>query len=209
MASRRPDGLMRERMLDEIRRRLFSGHWPPGTVLQEQALATELQVSKTPVREALQTLSVQNLLQPVPRVGYVVSSIELEDLSELFELRVVLEGEAVAALASQGKVSVGAKAAEASVAEQEAAFHRYPAGKPRLRRMIESLVEESTRAMHHCGFSDTVLEALVVDHDAIVQAIGARDIVLTRSLMTVHLTRLRESLMAKLRQKLRDQNLLA
>lgn len=204
---------MRQQTLAEIRRRLIHGHWPPDTVLQEQTLADELQVSKTPVREALQTLSVQNLVKPVPRLGYVVSAIDLNDLVEVFEFRILLEGEMVATLASRGTVLAEAGDTSAdTIQEHELVFHQNIGrlgGGPRMRHTLDNLVEESSRAMHYYRFSDQVLGELVGDHRAILGAIETRDVVLARSLITIHLTRIRESLMANLRQRLRDQNLLA
>lgn len=211
--SRSREGLMRQQTLAEIRRRLIHGQWPPHTVLQEQALADELHVSKTPVREALQTLSVQNLVKPVPRLGYVVSGIDLDDLVEVFEFRILLEGEMVGTLASRGTLPAAPGDSSAgTIQEHEINFHQGIArlgGGHRMRHALENLVEESTRAMHYYRFSDQVLRELTGDHRAILDAIGVRDVVLARSLVTIHLTRIRESLMASLRQKLRDQNLLA
>jgi DNA-binding GntR family transcriptional regulator len=208
------EGLARRRAFDELRRRLIEGQWPPATVLQEQDLADELELSKTPVREALQTLSVRHLVRPVPRLGYVVSSIELEDLAEVFGFRALLESELVATAASRGAVlkPAAAESAEGAMWQVEWNFHSQLAqagGGPRIRRTVEELLDEASRAMHYLSFPPEILRALVDDHQALLEAIAARDVVLARALVTIHLTRMRESLMASLRQKLRDQNLLA
>ncbi len=212
-ASRTRDGLMRQQTLAEIRRRLIRGQWPPNTVLQEQPLADELQVSKTPVREALQTLSVQNLLKPEPRVGYRVSDIALDDLAEVFEFRILLEAELVGVAASRG-TGPGADEGEDALApwEKESSFHQNLArlgGGPRMQRSLAELLQESARAMHYYHLQDLVLTEVIHDHEALVEAVRARDVTLARSLMTIHLTRIRESLMASFRQTLRDKNLLA
>jgi DNA-binding GntR family transcriptional regulator len=204
---------MRQQTLAEIRHRLIRGQWPPNTVLQEQPLADELQVSKTPVREALQTLSVQNLLKPEPRVGYRVSDLALEDLAEVFELRILLESEIVGAATSRGSAPTAGENESALAAwEQETSFHEKLArlgGGSRMQRTVAELLQESARGMHYYHLPDRVLVEVLHDHDALVQAICARDVILARSLMTIHLTRIRESLMASLRQTLRDKNLLA
>lgn len=67
----------------------------PGQQIAQTQLAEKYQVGTTPVREALQRLVHEGLVQAVPRSGYVVSHITLSDVRELFELRNVLESAAV------------------------------------------------------------------------------------------------------------------
>jgi len=206
------EGLARRRALEELRRRLIEGQWPPQTVLQEQELADDLQLSKTPVREALQMLAARRLVRPVPRLGYVVADIALDDVAEVFEFRTLIETELAARLAARGML-VEEPLAEAAepVWRGEWRFHRLlaEAAGPRVRRTLEELLDESCRAVHYLRLPEATLAALGDDHQAIAHAITARDTVLAQALMTIHLTRMRESLMATLRQKLRDQNLLA
>ena len=207
------DGLARRQALEELRRCLIEGRWPPATVLQEQELANELHLSKTPVREALQTLSVRHLVRPVPRLGYVVSSLELDDLAEVFGFRTLLECEIAGSLASRGAVVPAASATmEVPLWQVEWNFHSLLAetgARPRIRRALEELLDESSRAVHYLKFPSEIFQALVDDHQAIVDAVAARDVILSRALVTIHLTRMRESLMASLRQKLRNQSVFA
>lgn len=67
----------------------------PGQQIAQGQLAENYQVGTTPIREALQRLAHEGLVQAVPRSGYVVSHITLSDVREMFELRNVLEGAAV------------------------------------------------------------------------------------------------------------------
>jgi DNA-binding GntR family transcriptional regulator len=198
--------------LEELRRRLIEGQWPPQTVLQEQELADDLRLSKTPVREALQMLAARRLVRPVPRLGYVVADIALDDVAEVFEFRTLIETELAARLAARGILMEEplTEATEPSW-QGEWRFHRLlaEAAGPRVRRTLEELLDESCRAVHYLRLPAATLAALGDDHQAIAHAITARDTVLAQALMTIHLTRMRESLMATLRQKLRDQNLLA
>jgi DNA-binding GntR family transcriptional regulator len=69
-----------------------SGKLPPGELLDERKLAERFGVSRTPVREALQKLAVQNLVQIVPRQGVVVSRMSVTQLREMLELLGELEG---------------------------------------------------------------------------------------------------------------------
>ncbi|MGY2491726.1 GntR family transcriptional regulator [Cupriavidus sp. CP313] len=78
-----------------IEAEIESGAMPPGTPLDERSLAERFGVSRTPVREALQQLAVQNLVRIAPRVGVFVSRLSITQLRETLEL--LGELEAVAA----------------------------------------------------------------------------------------------------------------
>jgi DNA-binding GntR family transcriptional regulator len=74
---------------------------PPGSTFTEATLAAELGISKTPVREALVRLAREGLVEPVARSGYIVKPVTLKDVSDLFEVRLLLEGEAAALAATR------------------------------------------------------------------------------------------------------------
>jgi len=85
----RPAGL-RSRVYRSLRGYLVNGQWPPGTKLSENALAEALNVSRTPVREAMSMLANEGLLQPVGR-SYRVPRLDPKDLDDILELRRLLE----------------------------------------------------------------------------------------------------------------------
>ena len=68
----------------------------PGQQIDESALATSLEIGRTPVREALFRLAAEELLQVRPGRGFVVRDITLKDLKDLFEALLILERSAVA-----------------------------------------------------------------------------------------------------------------
>ena len=74
----------------------------PNSDLREQNLAQRFVVSKSPVREALLRLEQERLVSVVPRQGYKVAPISLEDAREMFELRKVLESACAEAAATSG-----------------------------------------------------------------------------------------------------------
>lgn len=76
---------------DELVRRIVSGTFPAGRMLQEEKLSSEFGISRTPVREALQRLSAEGLVEQLPRRGYRVSLPDEEALKELYECRTGLE----------------------------------------------------------------------------------------------------------------------
>ena len=74
-----------------IRERIVNLYYQPGEHLNEAKLAEELQVSRTPIREALIRLSSEKLVIIIPRSGVRVSEINLHDFKVLIEIRLILE----------------------------------------------------------------------------------------------------------------------
>src|SRR5437868_3185775 len=79
--------------LEALRERILRGHYPEGEPLRQDALASELGVSRIPVREALRQLEAEGLVTFAPHRGAVVSSLSIDEITELFELRAEVEGE--------------------------------------------------------------------------------------------------------------------
>lgn len=89
----RPPSL-RDRAYDSLREYLRSGALVGGQPLQEDRLATLLGVSRTPVRDALTRLASEGFLESDGR-GFVVPSLTEEDVEDIYELRLMLEPEAL------------------------------------------------------------------------------------------------------------------
>ncbi|WP_208719831.1 GntR family transcriptional regulator [Amycolatopsis circi] len=85
-----------------IRRQIIDLTLRPGSSFTETSLAQQWQISKTPVREALARLRRDGLVSALPRAGYLVSSITLQDTDDLCGLRSLLAAEAAAAAARNG-----------------------------------------------------------------------------------------------------------
>lgn len=71
---------------------LVTAELDPGVKLSENSIAEDLDMSKTPVREALQRLEADGLVTPIPYVGYVVPHVSFPDTREAFEVREAVEG---------------------------------------------------------------------------------------------------------------------
>ena len=95
-----------------IKHKIVSLELPPGGVINEQSLREELQLGRTPIREALQRLALEDLVHIVPRRGMFVTDISLTDLQQLFELRLTLEGLAVRYATRRGQPGHWQKMAE-------------------------------------------------------------------------------------------------
>ena len=77
--------------VEALRERILRGDYPEGEPLRQDALADELGVSRIPVREALRQLEAEGLVTFNPHRGAVVSSLSLDEIAELFELRAEIE----------------------------------------------------------------------------------------------------------------------
>lgn len=92
---------LRERILDILRDAIVNGEFKPGHPLIETELATQLGVSRAPLREALQILNKEGLLETVPYHGTTVRRLSRTDIEELYSLRVVLETFAIRRVIAQ------------------------------------------------------------------------------------------------------------
>jgi DNA-binding GntR family transcriptional regulator len=75
----------------QIRRRILDVDWPPGFQVLEMDVATELNMSRTPVREAMIRLQREGLLEVIPRHGMRVLPVSPNDMRELYQVLTALE----------------------------------------------------------------------------------------------------------------------
>jgi DNA-binding GntR family transcriptional regulator len=86
---------IRRRIYEHLREELFNGGISPRQHLIEAKIAKELGTSRTPVREAFHSLELEGLIESIPRVGYVVKPISEQEVEEICEIRMAIEGIAV------------------------------------------------------------------------------------------------------------------
>jgi DNA-binding GntR family transcriptional regulator len=86
---------VRERAYRYLKSKVLSGGFDEGQRLTEVQLAKSLGVSRTPVREALQKLESEGLVQPMEKRGFCVSRDSREEMQDLFDIRAALEGYAI------------------------------------------------------------------------------------------------------------------
>ena len=80
---------------DQLKKNIISGEISAGAILNEAELVQNLGVGKTPIREALIMLSHEGLVDAMPRVSYVVTRLTIQDMLEIFALRILLEVDAI------------------------------------------------------------------------------------------------------------------
>ncbi len=83
---------IRKRVYNHVREHILSGDIKPHERLVEAKIAAEIGTSRTPVREALHNLELEGMIESIPRVGYVVKPINIDEVVEICEIRVVVEG---------------------------------------------------------------------------------------------------------------------
>lgn len=76
----------------KIKDMILYGDLKPGEILTVGSLAEHFDVSKTPVRDSLNTLKHEGLIEVLPYKGYMVARVDAKDLLDLFEMRIILEG---------------------------------------------------------------------------------------------------------------------
>ncbi len=77
-----------------LRSDILSGTYPAGASLVETRIAEELDVSRTPVREALRRLELEELVRSTPNKGMVVLGVTPKDIDDIYAIRYLLEGQA-------------------------------------------------------------------------------------------------------------------
>ena len=82
---------LREFAYTSIKEKILTCEFKPGQILNEDALCNTLNISRTPVREAISRLSQENLIEIIPKKGLRVSGIKLSDLNGIYETRLFME----------------------------------------------------------------------------------------------------------------------
>ena len=93
--------LQADKAYDILRERVISAHYPPAVTVSEPELASDLGMSRTPLREALVRLEHDGLIELIPRRGMRVKELSGRDIREISELLACLECEAAERLASR------------------------------------------------------------------------------------------------------------
>jgi DNA-binding GntR family transcriptional regulator len=88
-------GSKKEKAYQAIKQAIISGRLKPTKIYTIRELSERFEVGRTPAREALVILASEGIIDPIPRSGYQVKSISVQDLMEIFHLRSVLEVEGV------------------------------------------------------------------------------------------------------------------
>ena len=88
-------GSLGNRIFELLRERILNNEYKNGQKLNEMMLAKELNISRTPIREALKQLELEGLVESIPNKGVYVRGFSSRDIDDMFEIRMMLEGLAI------------------------------------------------------------------------------------------------------------------
>jgi DNA-binding GntR family transcriptional regulator len=193
--------LIAERAYFELRDRIVTLRLPPGAILREDVLMAELGIGRTPLREAVKRLELENLVDVQPRRGTCVTEVDIAHIVHITEVRADLEGYA-AELATLRLDGDGRTRAEAMIAELESLgrdpdalmhrdeeVHRFiwdAAGNPYLFDTLERFFALSLRIWYLVLDRVPGLGAAVHDQRLLLEAVLARDGARARATMRDH-----------------------
>lgn len=198
-----------------LRERILQGSLAPGDHLGESELAASLAVSRTPVRDALRRLQVEGLVQQEPNRGARVSDWS-EDVAELYELRMLLEGHAARRAATRlqsqqvdrleelcGLMEQAAQDEAGPhvdrIAELNSEFHRIilsAASSSRLSALTSTVVELPLVLRTFQRYARKDLQRSFAHHRELVDGFRARDAAWAESVMRSHISAARAVLVA-------------
>ena len=201
---------LRELVYLELKRRILTGEIDAHTRLMEIDLAEKMNVSRTPIREAIRKLA--NVIEP--RHGAYVSEISIKDLEDVFEVRETLGGLAasIAAVkatdedkaALQKLLRLGELAMENGemdeMVEYDVKLHSYIvecSGNKTLTQMVKQVHELSMRFRYVYYESQSKYMIQPIEHKKIVDAIVAGDAEAARKAASDHITTLRKFVVEK------------
>ncbi len=203
-----PSTALYEQVAERLRARIMAHTLTPGSWLDEQALATEYGISRTPLREAIKVLAAEGLVTMKLRRGAYVTEVSERDLAEVFHLLSLLECDAVAVVAEQATdaqladLAVLHEQLERSMRNADAFFAANERFHTRLleiadnrwrNQMVADLRQVMKLNRHHSLLKEGRLEASLHEHREIMAALQSRDAKKAQKLMRLHMAQGQEA----------------
>ncbi|WP_308115796.1 GntR family transcriptional regulator [Rhodococcus sp. BP-241] len=203
---------------DQLRERIIDGSFAPGEQVHEATVATELAVSRGPVREALQRLSQEGLLVSFRNRGVFVVELGESDVAEIYQARAAIEIGAAFTVLQRGDSGRVADALSRivvemqpaigrgdwrSVAERDLAFHTAlvaATGNSRMGRMYATLAAEARICMANLETAYHRPDALIEEHTLLVDLLRAQDWARLEPALREHMDTAVHDLTASLRE---------
>ncbi len=204
---------LRVRAYETLKKRILSGEMEPGKLYSETRVSGEMEISRTPLRDAIQHLASEGYLDVVPSKGFRIHELTKRDLLETCQIRCALEGFCVVQLAREP----GSQAARAALEELEGmlarqqqvvergqnireftgcdeAFHRAivcSLGNSMFTETFESYRWQMRRQTEVSLEAEGRMAETVAEHRAIVEAIRAGDTLRSYEATLTHLEKAR------------------
>ena len=196
-------GLFKE-VAETLAHMIYSSELAPGQWIDELALCKQMDISRTPLREALKVLASDGLIELIPRKGAFVKTISLEDLSEIFPIMAMLEGYCAQLSAEKATRedlqcllelhgNLEHYAAVGDIARYYEDNSRFHDALKRIARnsWLEQITLDLSRVIHLARHQQLIVKGRlgesIEEHRKIIEAIEAGDGDLARKVMHVHL----------------------
>jgi DNA-binding GntR family transcriptional regulator len=201
---RAPRELLADRAYAELRDRIVTLRISPGAPIDEDQLGGELGIGRTPVREAIKRLALENLVTVFPRRGTFASEINITDLADISDVRTQLEGHAAYRAAQRITVAhraelqllldelSGSRGSDdvAALMELDACVHRFVhrcAGNPYLEETLGRYFNLSLRIWYLVLDRLPHLFTRVHEHEGLLRAIADGDADRAQTIVAEHI----------------------
>lgn len=215
-----PRAALHEQVAQRLRQMLVEGRIAPGAKLNERELSELLNVSRTPLREAIKMLAAEGLVELLPNRGAVAVSLDEQDILDTFEVMAGLEAQS-GELAAQRITGQELAEIQAMHFEMLAAYTRrdlsaYYALNARIHDAISAAAKNPVLAQVY-NHVNARLQALrfrsnqdgekwqraVKEHEKMIEALAARDANAMREVLLTHLANKRDVVLEQLREQRR------
>ena len=195
-----PRALYQE-VADRLRQQIYRRELEPGSWIDEMKLAQAFGISRTPLREALKVLAVEGLVTMKLRRGAYVTEVSRDDVAQVYHLLALLESDAAATVAAQASEAQREQLRqlharlEKQVRQRDAFFATNEqfhlalldiAGNRWAMQIVTDLRKVMKLNRHHSLFKQGRLSDSLAEHQALMQAIAAREPERARALMQAH-----------------------
>ena len=194
---------------DIVRERILKGEYEIGEKIKESSIATELSVSRTPIREAFKRLEEEGLLDYLPNRGCYAKGFTKRDVSDIYTVRETLENlavtwacqritdEEIQKLEEQCELMefYTQKRDVSKILSMNSTFHDiiYNSSRSRfLAQVLRSYKGYLDKARKSVYYDETFLDSIQEEHKALLEAIKARDEEKALEAIHAHLTASRE-----------------
>lgn len=205
-----------DRIYATLKHRILTCSMLPGERIVEADLCKEMQVSRTPLREAFNRLALEGLIEMKPYRGFAVAPVTVAGYRELCEFRRIVEGGGAALAAARAtgeavdrmlsvaetRYTHGDKATYTGYLRANSAFHLElvrATGNRQLEGIVMSALDRHQRPLYLGLDVGVDAEASTSEHLAIVEAIKQHDSELASELMTKHIGKAEDRIVTALR----------
>ena len=206
---------LKDQAYEILRSSVITGQLEPGRLHNEKDLARGLGISRTPVREALLDLSKEGMIVFVPRKGIMIREITHKDVSDVMELRKVIESYIIESCCSKltpadlkriGKIiekqkTLASKGDRKGYVEADRKFHLFLASRTGNRQLLH-VMENLRDLLHFMAIKATAyqdrMEQVLREHKRIWAALEERDQKKAKEAMFLHLDTTEKTLWASM-----------